>query len=138
MCFKVTLLYSDTVYCFHSITVLPSLCDRYFPRPFVPLPVQAGGRCSQGPVSPSDVCGHLLHRFLQGLEPGPLLGQAARWATSLSEAVRALSIISAGPSLANRLLPPSSLYRLGSTLVSGSVHPAEENILLLNNIDMYN
>ena len=116
MCFKVTLLYSDTVYCFHSITVLPSLCDRYFPRHFAPLPVQAGGRCSQGPVSPSDVCGHRLHRFLQGLEPGPLLGQAARWATSLSEAVRALSIISAGPSLANRLLPPSSLYRLGRTL----------------------
>ena len=117
VCTRVSLLYSDSVYCFHSITVSPSLCDRYFPRPFVPLPVQAGGRCSQGPVSPSDVCGHRLHRFLQGLEPGPLLGQAARWATSLSEAVRALSIISAGPSLANRLLPPSSSYRLGRTLL---------------------
>ena len=116
MCFRVSLLYSDTVYCFHSITVSPSLRDRYFPRHFVPLPLQAGGRCYHGPVSPSDECGHRLHRFLQGLEPGPLLGQAARWATSLSEAIRPLCIISALPSLTNRLLPPALLYRLGSPL----------------------
>ena len=102
---------------FSSITISPSLCDRYFPRHFVPLPVQAGGRCSHGPVSPSDVCGHRLHRFLQGLEPGPLLGKAARRATSLSEAVRPLSIISALPSLANRLLPPASSYRRGRPLI---------------------
>ena len=116
ICTRVSLLYSDSVSCFHSITIPPSLCDWYFPRHFVPLPVQAGGRCSHGPVSPSDMCGHRLHRFLQRLEPGPLLGQAARWATSLSEAVRPLCIISALPSLANRLLPPASLYLLGKPL----------------------
>jgi len=92
----------------------------------VPLPVQAGGRCSHGPVSPSDVCGHRLHRFLQGLEPGPLLGKAARRATSLSEAVRPLSIISALPSLANRLLPPASSYRLG-----GPLAPLTQPVILM-------
>ena len=73
ICITVSLHHSDSVSCFHSIPVSPSLCDRYFPRYFVPLPVQSGARCCHGPGSPSDLCGHRLHRLLQGQEPGATL-----------------------------------------------------------------
>ena len=118
-CTRVSILYSDSVSCFHSIRIPPSLCDRYFPRHFVPLPVQAGGRCSHGPVFPSDVCGHRLHGFLQGLEPRPLLDKADRWATFLPKTGRPVNIISAEPNPCCAALPKCALYIFGRTLHIG-------------------